>query len=269
MRTMMRTLMGLVLALAIAAPALAQEEGPLTWVAYTRVKPGKTQEWLKLELDNGQAMMDELVADGTILTWGYAVRANHRPGYEWNVLTWVTTPNWASIGTWLGAAVGQMQARSPEETKALEAKYEALEEAGTHFDEVVRSAFTSYSDTPQRFNFIYTGHFRAKPGKHAAATQLFEDIIKPVGDKLKAEGVLTGYGLHVQEMHGQHQPNEKPWSHRTWYSFADLGSLDKLQAAFAAAVTAEGQTKRAETFEFKAHKDDLLVVLKHSPAPAE
>ena len=63
MRTMTRTLMGLVLALAIAAPAMAQDEGPLTWVAYTRVKPGKTQEWLKLELENGQALMDQLVAD--------------------------------------------------------------------------------------------------------------------------------------------------------------------------------------------------------------
>jgi hypothetical protein len=40
-------------------------------------------------------------------------------------------------------------------------------------------------------------------------------------------------------------------------------------AAFAAGVTPEAQKKRAETFEFEAHKDDLLVVLRHSPAPAE
>jgi hypothetical protein len=265
----MRTLTGLVLALAIAVPALAQDEGPLTWVAYTRVKPGQTQEWLKLELENAKPILDKLVADGTVMTWGYAVRANHRPGYEWNVLTWVTTPNWAGVGKWLGTALAQMQSRSPEETEALEEKYEALEEAGTHFDEVVRAGFASYSETPTKFNFLYTGHFRARPGKFEAATQVFKDIIVPVGDKLKADGTLVGYGLHVQEMHGQHQPHEKPWSHRTWYAFADLAALDKLQAAFAAAVTPEGQKQRAETFEFEAHKDDLLVVLHHAPAPAE
>jgi hypothetical protein len=264
----MRTLMGLVLALAIAAPAVAQGEAPLTWVAYTRVKPGKTQEWLKLELENAKPILDKLVADGTVMTWGYAVRANHRPGYEWNVLNWVTTANWAGVGKWLGAALAQMQARSPEETKALEERYEALEEAGTHFDEVVRNAMISVGETPTRFNFIYTGHFRAKPGRFDAATQAFKENIVPIGDELRADGTLTGYGLHVQELHNQHQPHEKPWSHRTWYTFADLASLDKLQAAFAAGVTPERAKQRAETFEFKAHKDDLFVVLHHAPAPA-
>ena len=90
-------------------------------MAYTRVKPGKTQDWMKMALKYDKPLLDELVADGTVLSWGYAVRANHRPGYEWNVLTYVTCANWAGIEKWVGAAMGAMAARSPEETAKIEA----------------------------------------------------------------------------------------------------------------------------------------------------
>jgi hypothetical protein len=61
--------MGLVLALALAAPTLAQDDpGALTWVAYTRVKPGKTQDWVKLSLEFDKPLMEKLMADGTVLS---------------------------------------------------------------------------------------------------------------------------------------------------------------------------------------------------------
>ncbi len=45
----------------------------------------------------------------------------------------------------------QMQARSPEESKALEEQYAALEEAGSHFDEVVgRTARLQFSPETER-----------------------------------------------------------------------------------------------------------------------
>ena len=76
-------LMGLVvvpvLTLAVAAPVLSQEQpAPLTWVAYTRVKPGKTQDWVKTGLKYDKPILDALVADGSVQSWGYAVRATHR-----------------------------------------------------------------------------------------------------------------------------------------------------------------------------------------------
>ena len=264
-------LMGLVvvpvLTLAVAAPVLSQEQpAPLTWVAYTRVKPGKTQDWVKTRLKYDKPILDALVADGSVQSWGHAVRATHRPGYEWNVLTWVTTPDWAGIGKWMSASMQAMQSRSAEENAEAEQMMTSLEEEGSHFDEVVRAGFASFST--EKFNFIYTGHYRAKPGKSDAATQLFKDVLVPAGDKLLADGTLTGYGLHLQELHGQHQPDGKPWSHRTWFSFADLGSMDRLQAAFAAGMTPEAARRRAETLEFKAHHDDLFVVL-HSEAATE
>ena len=71
MRLTVRMVTGLVLALAVAAPALAQDEAtPLTWVAYTRVKSGKTQDWLQLSMKYDKPLLDKLMADGTVLSWG-------------------------------------------------------------------------------------------------------------------------------------------------------------------------------------------------------
>ncbi len=44
--------------------------------------------------------------------------------------------------------------------------------------------------------------------------------------------------------------------------------MDRLQAAFAAGMTPEAARRRAETLEFKAHHDDLFVLL-HSEAATE
>jgi len=266
----LRTLAVAALALALAVPALAQEEaGPLTWVAYTRVKPGKTQDWVKLSLSNDKPLLDKLMADGTVLSWGYAVLANHRPDYAWNVLTYVTTPNWAGIDKWVGAIMVDMQKRSPEDQQAMNAQYEALEEAGSHFDEVVRQGALSMSETPKRFGWYYVSHFRALAGKTAAGTALLKEAVAPIAKKAMADGKVVSYGMHLQELHNQHQPGEKPWTHRTWYALADLSALDQLQAGFAEQMTADRQKQRAETFDFDAHRDDLLAVLHHEPAPVE
>lgn len=255
----LRILTGLLVALAVGVPAAAQESMPLTWVAYTRVKPGKTQDWVKAGLKYDKAILDPLVAEGSILGWGYAVRATHRPDYEWNVLTWVNAPNWAGIGKWMNATMQAMQARSAEENAEVMAMFSELEEEGSHFDEVVRAGFANSNG--ERPNFIYAGQFTAKPGMGSTATALFEEAIGPIGEKLLAAGTLNGYGLHLQELHGQHQPDEGAWSHRAWYSFAELGALDALQAEFQAVQTSEFNARRAETFDFSAHHDDLLVVL--------
>ena len=266
----MKTLMGVALALAIAVPALAQDDGgPLTWVAYTRVKPGKTQDWMKMAMECDKPILDGLVADGTVLSYGYAIRANHRPGYEWNVINYVTCPSWAGIDKWVGAAMGAMAARSPEETAKLTAAYAALEEEGSHFDEVVRQGMMKMPETPKKFSYYYVSHYRTRPGKFAEGTERLEEGVVPVADELIASGKVVSYGMHLLALHNQHQPGSAPWSHRIWYALTDLSAIDQMDAGYAARITPDRQKTRAETFEFDAHTDDILAVLYHQPAPAE
>ena len=127
----------------------------------------------------------------------------------------------------------------------------------------------SGADSPRDFGWFYVSHFTARSGKIEAGTALLREAIPPVGDQLRSEGAIVSYGMHLQEIHGQHQPDRGPWTHRIWYALPDLGGIDKLNAAHAARVTPERLKQRAETFDFDAHTDDLLAVLHHEPKPKQ
>ena len=54
------------------------------------------------------------------------------------MITYVTCANWAGIDKWVGAAMGAMAARGPEENGKLEAAWPSSKRQASHFDEVVR-----------------------------------------------------------------------------------------------------------------------------------
>ena len=252
---------------AVAAPAFAQAPPSLTWVAYAQGKPGKTTEWLKLTLKHDAPIYDKLMAAGVVRGWGVATPVNHRPGFGWNLLTWVTVDNWAGVEKWAGAAMQTMQARSEQETKAIEASYQAVEEGRSHFDEVVRNAVFVPGKPGAKIGYFLVGHYLARAGQDAALTQLYKEAIVPIADKLVADGVVVGYGLHVQELHGQFQPDRK-WTHRSWYGVSDLGAIDRITAALVAGITPQLAARAAEVSDTSAHTDDVLMVLHQAAPPA-
>jgi hypothetical protein len=252
---------------AVAAPVFAQPAPPITWVAYTQGKAGKTSDWVKLTLKYDAPIYEKLMAAGVVRSWGIATPINHRPGFEWNLLTWVTVDNWAGVEKWAGASMQTMQARSAEETKAIESSFDAVEQGRSHFDEVVRNAVLVPGKPGAKTGYFLVGHFLARPGQDAAATQFYKDLIVPIADKLVADGTIVGYGLHVQELHGQFQPDRK-WTHRSWYAVPDLAAIDRIQAAIQAAITPQFMTRAAEVFDMAAHSDDVLMVLHQGAPPA-
>ena len=255
-------------AVAMAVPVFAQPAPPITWVAYTQSKAGKTSDWVKLTLKYDAPIYDKLMAAGVVRSWGIATPINHRPGFEWNLLTFVTVDNWAGVEKWAGAAFQSMQARSAEETKTIETSYEAVEEGGRHhFDEVVRNAVLVPGKPGAKYAYFYVGHYLARPGQEAAATQFYKEFAAPIAEKLVADGTVVAYGLHEQALHGQFQPDRK-WTHRTWYAIADLSGIDRLQAAVAAAMTPQLAARAAEIFDMAAHSDDVLMVLHQGAPPA-
>ena len=255
------------LAAAVAAPAFAQPVPPITWVSYTLGKSGKTQDWVKLTIQNDGPLYEKLMAAGVVRSWGIATPINHRPGFGWNLLTWVTVDNWAGVEKWAGTAMQAMQARSEQETKALEASYEAAETPRSHFDEVVRNAVMVPGKPGAKIGYFLVGHYMARPGQDAAATQFYKEMIVPIADKLVADGTVLSYGLHVQDLHGQFQPGQK-WTHRGWYAVADLGAIDRIQAAVAAIATPQMWARYGEVFDGAGHTDDVLMVLHQGNPPA-
>ena len=254
---------------AVAAPVFAQPAPPITWVAYAQGKPGKTSDWVKLTVKYDAPIYDKLMAAGVVRSWGIATPINHRPGFGWNLLTWVTVDNWDGVEKWAGASMQAMQARSAEETKAIETSFEAVEEAGRHhFDEVVRNAVLVPGKPGAKIGYFLVEHYLARAGQEAALVQLYKEVIVPVADKLVADGVAVGYGMHVQELHGQLQPDRK-WTHRSWYAVPDLGAIDRVLSALAASgITPQQLARAAEVHDMSAHTDDVLMVLYQAAPPA-
>ena len=256
-----RALAAAVLCVAVAGPAVAQTAGPITWVAYSLGKPGKTEDWLKTIMKYDAPLYDKLQSAGTIRSWGVATPINHRPGMKWNLLTWATLDDWGAVEKWAGAAMQAIQARPAAEAKAVQAAAEASEETRTHFDEVVRNAYVSTPAPGTKFAYFFVGHYVARPGQDTAATQLYKDAVVPMGEKLMAEGVVAGFGLHVQELHGQFQPGGTVWTHRVWWAVPSLASIDRIKAAQASMMTAENLKRSAEVFDMATHWDDVLMIL--------
>jgi len=251
-----------------AAPVLAQPAAPITWVAYTQGKAGKTMDWVKLTVKYDAPIYEKLMAAGVIRSWGIATPINHRPGFEWNLLTWVTVDNWAGVEKWAGASMQTMQARSAEETKAIEASFDAVEQGRSHFDEVVRNAVLVPGKPGAKIGYFLVEHYLARAGQEAALVQLYKEVIVPIADKLVADGVVVGYGLHEQELHGQFQPGRK-WTHRSWYAVSDLGAIDRIESALVAGgITPQQAARAAEVHDMSAHTDDVLMVLYQGAPPA-
>jgi hypothetical protein len=216
---------------------------------------------VKATLKYDAPVLDKLLAAGTIRSWGVATPVNHRPGIKWNLLTWVTADDWAAVDKWVGASMQTMQSRTPAEAKAVEDAFRASEESRTHFDEVVRNAHISAPAPGTKFAYFFVGHYVARPGQEAAATQLYKDVVVPMGEKLMAEGAVAGFGLHVQELHGQLQPGGPVWTHRVWWAVPSLASIDRIKAAQASTMNAESLKRSAEVFDMATHWDDVLMVL--------
>jgi hypothetical protein len=252
---------------AMSAPVFAQPAPPITWVAYTQGKAGKTSDWVKLTLKYDGPIYEKLMAAGVVHSWGIATPINHRPGFEWNLLTWVTVDNWAGVEKWAGASMQTMQARSAEETKAIEAGFDAVEQGRSHFDEVVSNAVFVPGKPGAKIGYFLVEHYLARAGQEAAFAQLYKEAIVPGADKLVADGVVVGYGLQVQALHGQLQPDRK-WTHRSWYALSDLGAIDRIFPALAAFITPQQLARAAEVHDMSAHTDDVLMVLYQGAPPA-
>lgn len=245
-----------VAALAPAASAQQDEPGPLTWIAFSKVKSGKTQDAVQMTLE-AQEFMDGMMADGTILGWGLATPVHHFPDDNWNHLEWVNVPSWEKVGVWSDAVVQYFQGLGEDELQARQQRAEEIYEAGSHWDSVTRSLIfkpAGQGAAPPRY--FAAGTFTAKPGQDAAAVQWIKDFVAPIADELQAEGVIGAYGLTTPELHGNDD-----WTHRVWYALPDLGSLDKLQTAIVAAFGPGQKAQAAATFDPANHEDRILMIL--------
>jgi hypothetical protein len=233
---------------------------PLTfWYEYT-VNPGKEAQFVELVKTVGAPVRDKLLADGVVLAWGVQVPLLRIPGDATHMI-WYTVADWSGVEKVDTAMRAQISRLDEEGAKASPAKKGAAPAAGvtarmmeiadvskTH-DYVTRDLVFVTGSGPMaagtlpftRYNFV-----KVKPGKSGEFRKAWEKYNKPVLDKLIADGTLLAYGLAVEDV-----KTTGDFTHYVWYATKDLGSMEKVRAAYMADRDKRSQEEQdAITAEF-------------------
>lgn len=242
----------LLLALAVG-PAVAQQKG-LTWLAFSKVNTGMVEEAVAFTLEDRE-FYDGLMADGTIFGWGLGTRVSHRPDDGYNFVQWVVLADWKAVDKWVAAFGQVLRSRSAEERDALEARAEKIFAPGSHSDIVAEDL--SWSDSGgARPRYVYVGEFFAHPGQEGALTDLYKSLVPPVGQKLIAEGLLAGFGLHTPSLH-----TGDGWTHTSYLLMTSLGAIDRYHEEITKALTPEVVEKLYAAHDVARHRDSVWMIL--------
>jgi hypothetical protein len=208
--------------LLLAATTLsAQQYKFLTSVAAFKVTPGKEGAFIEKGTAFGP-VLDQLMASGTVLSYGMDVDVLHVPG-ETNVAFWVSVPNYDALEKEESAIQEFIQA-NPGVMQELV----SMTDPAAHHDLIIRTREESHKSVPPGSKPMEDfDEVRVKPGRVQEFMGLFRKYDKPVLDKLVADGVIYAYELDSEAVHTM-----EPGLMWTIVTMPDLGTKDKVAAAF-------------------------------------
>ncbi len=208
---------------------------PLTFYYDYKVNPGKEDEFMNLIKTVGAPVRDKLLADGVILAWGMETPLLRHPDGTTHLI-WFSVANWDGVDKVISSMEAQLAKLATQEARDKVAKTtamrtrEVLDMSKTR-DWLIRDVVSNYGSQPAagvlpitRYSFT-----KVKPGKGADYRSTWEKYNKPVLDKLVTDGAVLAYGLAVEEV-----KTDGEFTHFTWISTANMGSMDKVAAAFSA-----------------------------------
>ena len=107
------------------------------WVANYTAKPGKGGEVTSFFTEGVAPVLNQLIADGTILGYGLLIPNVHAVGASSHT-AWYLVNTLADVDTVQAALRGARQKRSAEQNAALIAREQELFEPGTHSDDLIQ-----------------------------------------------------------------------------------------------------------------------------------
>ncbi len=240
------TILGVLCALAISAlvaAAPAPEQTHYTFVAFWAVPRA---QWTNFEKDRQQtyAVFERLVADGTLVAWGFdAAEVHTEDGY--------THANWFVSNTQAGIMKTSEALRSLSTTPALAS-------ATKHGDLLLHTVAHGGKTVRTTSGYIRVAFWQAKPARGDDVEQFFKKYIQPDLDAGVADGSVLMYNFDTQQIH-----TDAPGSYNLAVVYANADGLDKSAAMLAAhakenPAASEGFGAMLET---KAHRDGLGRIL--------
>ena len=122
--------LAVLLMVGLAAPATAQEETePITWLAFETTKSGKSRDLIGASIKSDGPMYDELLANGTLSSWGIAIPITHTPRDHMNFMLWATMSDWSKVGDLEAGFTKLFASRTPEQmAESMKAYSDAVAE---------------------------------------------------------------------------------------------------------------------------------------------
>jgi hypothetical protein len=232
--------------------AQTQADAPVyTYVAEYRLKPGKGADFWTYFEKTTQPVLDQLVADGTLLEWGRSASVVHTVDGMSDYL-WFCSK---TVGGTQKTLEKIMTARPANVVDAVE----------KHSDRLLQSLIFKTGSKRSSTGYLETSNHFVKPGKGREWFEMFKRFQQPVYEKLLAGGVILGYGIdreYVHTMSGGYRG--------VWVLLPDADAIDKEAAAFDAEFSGrspeEGrmmQSAMAEMTVADQHRDGIERVLKY------
>lgn len=243
-------LVALVMATVVARPAFAQsgdeKEKPAMYTYVAEWAASRT-DWGQMEkFSSGNSdAMKKLMADGTIVGYGWARAIVHQEGapthYDW----WSAT----SIANLMKAlAVMAPPSMSGDQAKFL---------SGTkHWDHIMVSRQYGHHSGTFDNSFLRVGIYKAKPGEGETVDRVLKSYIVPVLEKLLADGAIHGYQVDRETIH-----TEDSGTFFIAVMANGAEGLDKFAAALEAAgkATPTGGPAFGSAVDSSAHRDLLAL----------
>ncbi len=179
----------LTLCCCLSVPLLAQSAKPpvYTYVAQWAAPRAQWGDITKLE-EQDRAVLDKLVADGTLIGYGAYSNLIHQEGEP-------THGSWFSANSEGGLL------------KALEAVYaqpnlvgSPVQAASKHWDQILTGEV--YNSKPgSSAGYLTWSRWQLKPGAMRSYQELSKKVFVPVLEKLLSEGTITSYGQLTEDYH--------------------------------------------------------------------
>ena len=229
-----------------AAQAQQQQMEPslYTYVAFWGVPRA---QWGDIEkaYANSRPVLEKLVADGTLVSWGSSSAVVHDP-------SGMTHNNWFQASSMAGIL------------KALDALQPTAQDPvfgnSKHFDFFLRTISHGGKAASLNSGYLVVFMWPVKPGENDAFEEIFRKYYKPLLDDGIARGSVTMYNFDVQEIH-----TDNPVWHYVAVVVPDAAAVDKLYASISGLI--EGNAALGPAFgtlvDFAAHRDMLAHIISY------
>ena len=230
----------------LASTAQEQEPTIYTFIAHFDVPRPQWAEMTTNVEQNVRPVMEGMLADGTIESWGNDVRIVHEE-------------NGTTHGLWWAATSIAGLERVREELIKIPSS-PALN--NPHHDHLLQSIIHRGTTTALTSGYLYVEIIKLQPGSGRTWRQLWEKYFKPTYDELLDDGTLLSYGVSNQYVHTS-DPRFRSISTVT----PSAEAQDKVDAAYNAIFVKGGSAIRAafgSVSIWSEHRDVFARVLNYA-----